>query len=112
MVRDQGYGICVAGASGPTDRGDRFGDYPCLYDEGTPRPVAVCVPRHYPRDSNNVEGVHFMVNRFSISRVLFAALLVLFGTSLVFATDFYVAPNASANGIGSFSNPWKLQTAL
>ena len=26
--------------------------------------------------------------------------------------DFYVAPNASANGTGSFSSPWQLQTAL
>ena len=53
-----------------------------------------------------------MVHRFPYSRALFAALLVLVGTSLVSATDFYVAPNASANGNGSFSNPWKLQTAL
>ncbi|HEY1252033.1 MAG TPA: S-layer homology domain-containing protein [Thermoanaerobaculia bacterium] len=28
------------------------------------------------------------------------------------AADFYVAPNASANGTGSFSNPWRLQDAL
>src|SRR3977135_2758068 len=28
------------------------------------------------------------------------------------AAEFYVAPNASASGTGSLSNPWKLQTAL
>jgi hypothetical protein len=28
------------------------------------------------------------------------------------ATEFYVAPGASASGTGSFSNPWRLQTAL
>ena len=30
----------------------------------------------------------------------------------MFGADFYVAPNASASGTGSLSNPWQLQTAL
>src|SRR4029453_3878570 len=113
MVRDQGYGICLAGASGPTDREDRFGDYPCLYDEGTSWPVAgVCCGSLISGLKPCRRSSNPMVYRFPFSRVLFAALLVLFGTPLVSATDFYVAPNASANGNGSFSNPWKLQTAL
>jgi hypothetical protein len=37
-----------------------------------------------------------MANQFSFSRVLFAALLVYRWNILIFATDFYVAPNASA----------------
>jgi hypothetical protein len=32
--------------------------------------------------------------------------------STLFAAEFYVSPNAASGGNGSFSNPWKLQTAL
>ncbi|HEY7369709.1 MAG TPA: hypothetical protein VIA29_07455, partial [Thermoanaerobaculia bacterium] len=32
--------------------------------------------------------------------------------SPLLAADFYVSPGASATGTGSFSNPWRLQTAL
>ncbi|HEY1252200.1 MAG TPA: right-handed parallel beta-helix repeat-containing protein [Thermoanaerobaculia bacterium] len=49
----------------------------------------------------------------------FPALLRLVGATVLFclaatssATDFYVSPSASANGNGSFNNPWRLQDAL
>ncbi len=38
--------------------------------------------------------------------------LVLGLTLPALGADFYAAPNASANGTGSFSNPWRLQDAL
>ena len=30
----------------------------------------------------------------------------------LFGAEFYVAPNGSSNGSGSFGSPWNLQTAL
>src|SRR5262245_53236874 len=45
------------------------------------------------------------------ARTAAAALLYLVSGAALGA-DFYVAPNASANGNGSIGNPWKLQTAL
>ena len=53
-----------------------------------------------------------MVKRFPLIplSMCFVSLLVAAGALL--ATDFYVAPNASGSGTGSFSSPWKLQTAL
>src|SRR6476469_6924447 len=43
---------------------------------------------------------------------LLGAALVLGLTVPALGADFYVAPNASGSGNGSFSNPWQLQTAL
>ena len=40
------------------------------------------------------------------------AVALAFVSATTFATDFYVAPNASGSGNGSLANPWKLQTAL
>jgi len=44
-------------------------------------------------------------------RVVGAAVLLCLAASAK-ATDFYVSPSASANGTGTFSNPWRLQDAL
>ena len=43
---------------------------------------------------------------------LLGAVLVLGLTVPALGADFYVAPDASASGTGSFTNPWRLQDAL
>jgi hypothetical protein len=47
-----------------------------------------------------------------IPRRLLGAALGLLVCAGLSADEFYVAPNAAANGNGSFANPWRLQTAL
>ena len=48
----------------------------------------------------------------ALLRLSVCALISVSVVGVLNAAEFYAAPNASANGTGSFSNPWKLQTAL
>ena len=50
------------------------------------------------------------IRRLRISLSLLVALVLT--ASGVRAAEFYVAPNGSPSGSGSFANPWNLQTAL
>jgi len=52
------------------------------------------------------------MKRGQLRFLLLGAAVVLGLTLPALGADFYVAPNASAGGTGSFSNPWQLQTAL
>jgi hypothetical protein len=47
-----------------------------------------------------------------LSVLLVPCLVAAFAAHAAIATDFYVSPTAGSGGTGSFSNPWKLQTAL
>jgi len=50
-----------------------------------------------------------MVKKIPFCLLLLCAFVTVRGLN---ATDFYVSPTANANGTGSLSNPWQLQTAL
>src|SRR5262245_14616354 len=52
-----------------------------------------------------MHGGPFRVSTLGVALVLGLTLPAL-------GADFYVAPNASANGTGSVTNPWRLQGAL